>query len=63
MTMETCPEMITLRTAAKQTGLSYDALRKLCIAGKIVYIRIGTKYFINAGKLTEFLNSPGENVV
>lgn len=63
MTMETCPEMITLRTAAKRTGLSYDALRKLCIAGKIVYIRIGAKYFINAGKLAEFLNSPGESVL
>ena len=50
------PEMITLRTAASRTGLSYDALRKLCLDDQIVYIRIGKKYFINAGKLAEFLN-------
>lgn len=49
------PRMITLKQAATETGLSYDCLRKLCLTGKLVHIRAGTKYLINAEKLTEYL--------
>lgn len=51
------PTMETLREASNQTGLSYDYLRKLCLAGKIVHIRAGCKILINMEKLVEFLNT------
>ena len=56
MVQELYPEMITLRTASARTGLSYDALRKMCLAGRIVHVRVGTKILINADRLVEFLN-------
>lgn len=48
--------MVTIRKAAELTGLSYDYIRKLCINDKIVYVRAGSKYVVNLGKLIEFLN-------
>ncbi len=53
----TVPTMVTIKTAAGQTGLSYEYIRKLCLAGKIVYVKAGTKYLINLEKLVEFLNN------
>lgn len=50
------PKMITILQASKETGLSYDAIRKLCMNKEIVHIRAGTKYLINAEKLAQFLN-------
>ena len=52
------PEMITLREASGRTGLSYDCLRKWCLKGKIVHVRIGNgKFLINFGRLLDFLNT------
>ena len=50
------PRMVTIKEASAETGLSYDYLRKLCIQGRIVYIRAGAKWLINFDKLLEFLN-------
>lgn len=50
------PTMLTLAEASKQTGLSYDYLRKLCLSGQIIHIRAGSKYLINLEKLIQFLN-------
>lgn len=50
------PEMISMREAAKRTGLSYGALRKMMSRGELVYVKIGKKFLINAGKLCELLN-------
>lgn len=52
----TIPTMVTIKTAAGQTGLSYDYIRKLCLQRKIVYVRAGCKYLINLEKLVEYLN-------
>lgn len=52
----TIPTMKTLKEAAQITGLSYDYLRKLCLQGKIVYVRAGNKFLLNMEKLVEFLN-------
>jgi len=58
MTESSVPEMITIREAAKRTGLSYEFLRKSCASGKIVHIRVGTgKYLINFGWLISWLES------
>ena len=53
----TIPTMVTIRTAADQTGLSYDYIRKLCLAGKIVFVRYGSKYMINLEMLVDYLNN------
>lgn len=55
------PKMIGISEASKQTGLSYDFLRKLCLQNKIVYVRAGVKYLINWDKLVEFLNQGEKN--
>ncbi len=57
----TFPTMLTLRQAAEATGLSYDYLRKLCLQKKIIFVRAGNKYLVNAEKLQEYLDS-GEAV-
>lgn len=57
----TFPTMLTLNQAAEATGLSYDHLRKLCLQRKIVFIRAGSKYLVNAEKLVEYLET-GEAV-
>lgn len=55
------PKMIGISEASKQTGLSYDFIRKLCLQNKIVYVRAGVKYLINWDKLVEFLNQGEKN--
>ena len=57
ITAMTIPTMVTIRAAADQTGLSYDYIRKLCLAGKIVFVRSGSKYIINLEKLVDYLNN------
>lgn len=57
----TFPTMLTLNQAAEATGLSYDHLRKLCLQRKIVFVRAGSKYLVNAEKLVEYLDT-GEAV-
>lgn len=52
----TFPIMMTLNQAAEATGLSYDHLRKLCLQKKIVFVRAGSKYLINADRLREYLD-------
>ena len=51
------PTMITIKEASSRTGLSYDYIRKLCLRGKIIYIKAGSKFLINLDKLVEFLNT------
>ena len=51
------PEMIPLKAASERTGLSYDFLRKSCLAGKIVHIRAGNKFLVNFDRLVEWLNT------
>lgn len=58
----TIPTMLGIREAAIRTGLSYDHIRKLCLQGKIVYVRAGNKYLVNLEKLVEFLQN-GEKAV
>lgn len=50
-----CPEMVTIKTAAERTGLSYDAIRK------IIYIKAGSKFLINFGKFVDYLNGGAGN--
>ncbi len=48
------PEMITIKEASRRTGFSYDFLRKECLKGDLVYVRVGTgKFLINFDFLVE----------
>ena len=58
MTVDLVPEMVTIKEASNRTGLSYDYLRKMCLGGRIVHIRVGNgKFLINFGRLIEWLNT------
>ena len=58
MRIDLVPEMTPIKEASKRTGLSYDFLRKQCLSGKIVHIRVGAgKFLINFGALVEWLNT------
>lgn len=55
------PQMITINEAAEASNMSYCSIRKLCIEGKIQYIRVGAdpsrgKFLINQRSLYNFLN-------
>ena len=54
--MAELPRMCTIRQASNESGLSYDAIRKLCIQEKIIFVRAGVKYLINMEKLSDYLN-------
>ena len=57
------PKMVGLSEASRQTGLSYDFIRKLCLQNKIVYVRAGVKYLVNLEKLVEYLNQGEQSVM
>lgn len=61
---EMIPEMLPITEVSRRTGLSYDYLRKSCLSGRIVHIRVGNgKFLINFSRLVEWLNTThGENV-
>lgn len=50
------PRMLTMKQAAEETGLAYNAIRQLCKQRKIVYVQSGNKYYVNAKKLVEYLD-------
>lgn len=50
------PEMLTIKEAANRSKISYDAIRKMVLADKIVYIRCGKKILINWNKFCDYLN-------
>lgn len=55
MSSDHVPIMLGLREAAERSGLSYSALRLMCIRGEIVHIRVGKRYLINWSRLIEYL--------
>lgn len=61
MTEQKVPRMLPIKAAAKESGLSYDAIRKLCMQKKIPFIRSGVKYLINMDRFADYLNGVHEN--
>ena len=50
----------TLKEASLVTGISYNALRKLVVSGKIRTIQGNTKpYYIPYSELNKFINNSG----
>ena len=56
-TEKAIPRMGTLKEAAALAGIPYSAIRKMCITGKVVHVRVGTKYVVNLDKLAEYLET------
>lgn len=52
----TYPIMVGIPEAAARTGLSYNAIRKMCINNQIVHVRAGSRWLVNWEKLVEYLN-------
>lgn len=61
--------MLTLQESADFSGLSYNAIRNLCISKKLAHVTVGkSKRYINQAVLKEFLlgttdQAPTSNVV
>lgn len=55
------PIMLPIKEVAKQTGLSYNYIRTLCLQNKIRYVKTGSKYLVNMNKFIEFLNGDNDN--
>lgn len=51
------PTMVTIREAARRTGVSYDFIWKLCRSNQIVYVKAGKKFLVNFEKFVDFLNT------
>jgi len=60
MTTDMIPEMIGVKECSERTGLSYNALRLMCLDNKIPHIRCGRTIKINYSALCRILN--GEEV-
>ena len=48
-------EIMTVREFAKHTGLSECCVRKLLREEKVFYMKIGSRYYINAPRTIDFL--------
>lgn len=62
--LKAMPIMKSLNELEELSGMPYTTLRKLCMDGKIVHIRLGNKYMVNWNKFVEYLNvgdGPEEN--
>ncbi len=51
--------MMKLRATSKEYGISYDRLRKMCLAGEVAHIRTGRDFLINTRSLEELLSTSG----
>ena len=55
------PRMRTIKEVSTLTGVSYDALRKMCLRNEIPFIKCGKKFLINLDRFIDYLNgNPGK---
>lgn len=50
------PRMRTIKEVSAATGISYDAIRKMCLRKEIAHIRCGNKILVNLDLFIEHLN-------
>ena len=55
--------MLTIKEAMTLTGVPYYAIRKLCIEGKVRFVRSGTKYYLSRESLESYLNGGESNCI
>lgn len=51
------PILVTINQAKEITGLSYNALRQMCLKNEIVHLRVGKKFMIHLEKLLAKINN------
>ncbi|MEG1953972.1 MAG: excisionase family DNA-binding protein [Hydrogenoanaerobacterium sp.] len=56
------PKMVTIKEAAKATGLAEYHVRQLCINSEITAVKTGKKYLINLDRFVDYLNTPPASV-
>lgn len=52
------PVMLSIREASRRSGISYEAIRRMCINRQISFVRVGKqggKYLINWERFILFL--------
>lgn len=47
--------MLSIKEASEQTGLSYNAIRHMCLNNEVYNIRVGTKFLVNKDALMKYL--------
>ena len=60
--MEKYNPSMKLKDASKFSGLSYYALRKLCISKKVPSVKVGNAIYINMESLRAYLSGYGVNI-
>lgn len=50
------PEMLSPEEVSERSGFPYSTIRKMCLKGEIVHIRVGRRYYINWDKFCQRLN-------
>lgn len=61
--MNAMPVLHSLRDASKESGVSYDTLRRWCLQNKVAHVRVGKcggKFLVNMNDLATFLNNSGK---
>lgn len=61
--MSNLPVMLTVPEVYARTGLSVREVRRLCNAGVLAHIRVGTrgkKYLVNFDSVVEYLTNSGK---
>ena len=53
----TLPQMRTIAQIASSFGLAKHFVRQSVVSGKVVHVKAGKKYLINAEKFAEWLNN------
>ena len=51
--------MMKLKPASEIYGISYDRLRKMCLAGEVAHFKTGRDWLINTRSLEDILNTSG----
>ena len=51
------PKMLTIKETATVFGLPFNFVRRAVLDNRIVYVKAGKKYLINAEKFAEWLNA------
>ena len=51
------PKMLTIQETAEQFGLAKHFVRSLVLDNKVVYVKAGKKYLVNAQKFIEYLST------
>ena len=50
------PKMLTIMEASREANMTYNAVRQLCLQGRVKTIKVGSKWLINQESFAKFLS-------